>query len=44
MTDFFKVKNEKTVRNSIRNIARSAQEKFWYVFNWQNLIKDGPQS
>ena len=45
MTDFFYIKNEKMLRNSFRNFARSAKEKFWYFFlNRHNLIKDGPQS
>ena len=32
MTDFLYVENEKIVRNSIKNDARSAEEKFWYFF------------
>ena len=44
MTDFLKssVENEKIVRNSIRNDARSVKDKFWYyVFleKIDNLIK-----
>ena len=45
MADFLQIKNEKIVRNSMRNDERSAKVKFWYFFlNWQNLTKDGPQS
>ena len=32
MTDFLSVENEKIVRNSIGNDARSAKEKFCYFF------------